>query len=392
MTTVKVEYGKGILFELGSLTNGVLGTNLLGIGETFIDVSDRVMSFTVTRGRPDALEPVSAGRANIVLQNRDGLLDPLNTASALYPGVEPARTVRIYGDNIQVYEGAVDDLSLGYSPDGVSVVTITATDGMERFSLAEFPPDGSVFSQEDSGARVASVLAVDANWWPNGTAIESGDSTLAAGTATGNVLQYLNTVSRSEAGAFFVARNGDLTFRNRYYEVGGSALVLSDDGSSSVGYELLSRVSAAEDLRTAAVAERDGTRLERQSSLGVLRYGVRTVDLGQMLLLSDGIVNSRLDFELGRRDTPYPTVSEVQIAQSQYPSTAVIGLELGDPVEVVFTPPGVASVTEQGVVGSLSHSFTVGVGWKTAIRFEKDPLGNVFVLGTSTLGVGTLGW
>jgi hypothetical protein len=392
VTTVKVEYGKGILFELGSPTNGVLGENLLGIGETFIDVSDRAVSLSVARGRRDVLEPVSAGRASVVLQNRDGLLDPLNTASSLYPGVEPARTLKIYGDGVQVFEGAVDDISLGYTPNGEAVVTLTATDGLERFSLAEFPAAGTAFPQQDSGARVSAVLGVNSSWWSGGTAISSGDSTLAAGTATGNVLQYLNTVARSEAGTFFVSRDGVLSFRNRYYEVGGTALVMADDGSGDVAYESLGRLSAAEDLRTVAVAERDGTAIEVQSDLGVLRYGVRTVDLGEMLLLTDELVEARLDFELDRRDTPFPTVSEVQVSQLRQASTAVIGLELGDPVEVLFSPPGVSQVTEEGVVGAVTHQFTVGAGWRTTVRFEKDPLGDVFVLGTSTLGVGSLGW
>jgi len=392
VTTVKVEYGKGILFELGSPTNGVLGENLLGIGETFVDVSDRAVSLSVSRGRRDVLEPVSAGRASVVLQNRDGLLDPLNTASSLYPGVEPARTLKVYGDGIQVFEGSVDDIALGYAPNGEAIVTLTATDGLEKFSLAEFPTAGTAFPQQDSGARVSAVLGVNSSWWSGGTAISSGDSTLAAGTATGNVLQYLNTVSRSEAGTFFVSREGELSFRNRYYEVGGTALVMADDGSGDVAYQILSRVSAAEDLRTVAVAERDGTTLSQESTLGVLRFGVRTVDLGEMLLLSDEIVEQRLRFELNRRDTPYPTVSEVQVSQQQQVSTATIGLELGDPVRVLFSPPGVSQVTEEGVVGSVSHQFTVGVGWRTTVRFEKDPLGDVLVLGTSTLGVGTLGW
>lgn len=392
MTSIKVEYGKGVLFELGSATNGVLGTNLLGIGEVFVDVSDRVDSLTVRRGRSEQLEPVSAGRATVVLQNRDGLLDPLNTASALYPGVEPARTVRIYGDSVQVFEGTVDDIDLSYTPDGAATVTLTATDGLERFALAEFPTAGTAFAQQDSGARVASVLGVDPSWWTGGTAVASGDSDLAAGTATGNVLAYLNTVARSEAGAFFVGRTGTLTYRNRYYEVGGTALVLADDGSGGAAYETLERRSAAEDLRTVAVAELAGTAISEQSTLGVLRFGVRTMDLGELLLTDAGAVSDRLRLELRRRDRPYPTVAQVVVSQRRQASTAVLGLELGDPVEVVFTPPSVATVTEEGVVGALAHTYSVEAGWRTVVRFEPDPIGDAFVLGTSLLGTGTLGW
>lgn len=392
MTTVKVEYGKGVLFELGSPTSGILGVNFLGIGETLVDVSDRVVSLTTRRGRDDALEPVRSGRASVTLQNRDGLLDPLNTSSPLYPGVEPARTLRIYGDGVQVYEGIVEDISLGYTPDGVSVVDITATDGLERLALAEFPPGGTALAEELSGSRVESVLAVDPEWWPGTTAVSDGYSTMAVGTASGNVLQYVNTVSKSEAGTFFVSRDGVLTFRDRYFEVTQTPLVMADDGSGDVAYQVLSRVSSAEDLRTVAVAERAGTQLSRSSSLGILRYGVRTVDLGEMFLTTDEILNSRLDFELSRRDTPYPTVAEVQVSQQLQASTAAIGLELGDPVTVVFTPLGGVQVTEEGVVGSVGHFFSNDGGWRTTVRFERDPLGAVFVLGTSRLGIGTLGW
>ena len=392
MTTVKVEYGKGVLFTLGSPTSGVLGVNFLGIGESLVDVSDRVDSLTVSRGRDDALEPVRAGVAQVVLQNRDGLLDPLNTASPLYPGVEPARTLKIWADDIQVYEGIVDDIDLGYDPDGVAIVSISAVDGLERFSLAEFPSAGTALPEELSGARVESVLAVDPEWWTGTTDISAGYSDMAAGTAEGNVLQYLNRVSLSEAGAFFVSREGVLTYRDRYYEVTTTPLVMADDGTGDVAYQVLSRLSSAEDLRTVAQAERAGTIVSRSSSTGILRYGVRTLNLGELFLTTDDAMEARLDFELNRRDTPYPTVAQVQVSQARQASTATLALELGDPVEVIFSPPGVASVTDEGVVGAIGHSFNISSGWRTTVRFERDPLGAVFVLGTSKLGIGTLGW
>ena len=108
MTTVKVEYGKAALFTLDSLEFGVLDTNLLGVGEVLVDVSDRVVSLSVSRGRQDALEPVRSGQASVTLRNFDGVLDPLNTASPLYPGVEQSRRAR--GLAIRRHRfGAADD-------------------------------------------------------------------------------------------------------------------------------------------------------------------------------------------------------------------------------------------------------------------------------------------
>ncbi|HEY7824029.1 MAG TPA: hypothetical protein VIG24_14405, partial [Acidimicrobiia bacterium] len=132
MTAVRVEYGKAVLFELDSAEFGVLGTNFLGVGEVPVDVSDRVVSLSVARGRRDALEPTRAGRASVTLRNRDGELDPLNTASSLYPGVEPARSLNIWADDVQVFAGIVDDIDLAFDPSGDAVVQVQASDRLSN--------------------------------------------------------------------------------------------------------------------------------------------------------------------------------------------------------------------------------------------------------------------
>lgn len=384
MTTVKVEYGKAVLFELDSAEFGVLDQNLLGVGESLVDVSDRVVSLSVSRGRQDALEPTRAGQASVTLRNRDGELDPLNTASSLYPGVEPARSLNIWADDLQVFAGIVDDIDLAFDPSGDAVVQVQAFDRLSTLALAEFPPAGLAVGEEDSGQRVTDVLASDSNFWTGGTDIAIGDSTLAAGTATENVVEYLNTVARSEGGVLFVGRDGDLVFRNRLFAVTATPVVLSDDGSE-VEYESLVRQTSAESLRTVAFGEREGTRLERSSTLGLLRFGFRALDLGDLLLLDDADVSARLDFELALRSRPNPTVRSVRVSQLRQAITDVLGLELGDPVVVEFTPPGVSAISESGVVLNLRHDFTVGAGWRTTVGMQPAELDGILVLGEGRL-------
>lgn len=384
MTTVRVEYGAAILFQLNSLQFGVLGTNQLGIGEQLVDVSDRLVSLSVSRGRQDALEPVRSGQASVTFRNFDGELDPLNTASPLYPGVEPARTLNIYADDIQVFAGIVEDIALGFTSGGDSEVQVTASDGLSVLALAEFPAAGLVVGEEDSGTRVTDVLDSDARFWTDGRDIATGDSTLAAGTATGTVIQYLNTVAQSEGGSLFVGRDGDLVFRNRLFPVLQAPITLSDDGTE-IDYESLIRQTSGESLRTVAFAERDGTRLERSSALGLERFGFRSLDLGTLFLIDDNAVNLRLDFELTLRSTPKPTVREVRVSQLRQANTDVIGLELSDPLIVVFTPPNVAELTQPGVVLNLRHDFTIGSGWRTTIGMQPSVLSGFFILDTSIL-------
>lgn len=384
MTTVKVEYGKAVLFQLDSAAFGVLDVNLLGVGEELVDVSDRVVSLSVRRGRQDALEPVRAGQASVTLRNFDGALDPLNEASPLFPGVEPARTLNIYADDIQVFAGIVEDIALGFTPGGDAEVEVTATDGLSRLALAEFPPGGVAVAEEDSGARVDAVLDSDPRYWPAGRVVAVGDSTLASGTAEGNVVEYLNTVARSEGGVVFVGREGNLVFRNRLFAVTETPVVLSDDGVET-GYESLVRQTSGDALRTVAFGERNGTRLERENALGLERFGFRSLDLGNLLLRTDGDVEQRLDFELTLRARPKPTVREVRVNQLRQTNTDVIGLELGDPVIVDFTPPNVAPVEESGVVLNVRHDFTVGNGWRTTIGMEPAVLDGFMILGTGRL-------
>jgi len=384
LTTIKVEYGKAVLFELDSAQFGVLDQNLLGVGEELVDVSDRVVSLSVRRGRQDVLEPARSGQASVTLRNLDGELDPLNTASSLYPGVEPARTLNIYADSIQVFAGIVDDIALGFTAGGDATVQIIASDGLSRLSLAEFPPDGLVVSEQNSGARISAVLASDTDFWTDGTDIATGDSDLAAGTATGNVVQYLNTVARSESGAFFVGRDGDLVFRNRLFAVTASTITLSDDGAD-IDYERLIRQTSGESLRTVAFGTRNNVRRERSSTLGLLRFGFRGLDLGELLLTSNDAVDDRLDFELSLRSQPNPTVQQVTVSQLRQTNTDVIGLELGDPIEVEFTPPGMSQITETGVVLNLRHDFTIGAGWRTTIGMRPAELSGIMVLDSGRL-------
>jgi hypothetical protein len=389
VTTVRVEYGKAVLFELNSFEFGVLDQNFLGVGEVPIDISSRVVSLTVNRGRRDALEPTRAGQASVTLRNLDGELDPLNTASPLYPGVEPARSLNIYADDVQVFSGIIDDIDLQFDPGGDAIVQVQASDQLATLSLAEFPPAGLAVSAEDSGARVAAVIASDSDYWTAGTAISPGDSTLAAGTATGNVVQYLNTVARSEGGVLFVGRDGDLVFRNRLFAVTGTPVIMSDDGTE-INFETLIRQTSGESLRTVAFARRGETRLERESALGRLRFGFRGLDLGDLLLETDTDVNQRLDFELTLRSSPNPTVREIRISQLKQTTTDVLELDLGDPVIVEFSPPGVGQISEAGVVLNVRHDFTVGSGWRTTVGLQPAVLSGFMILDSGNLDVDAL--
>ena len=315
------------------------------------------------------VDVVDAGRAVVVLRNNDGVLDPLNTSSTLYPGVEPRRPVNLYADGVQVYAGFVDDIDLGYSPGGDAIVTLTASDGLARLALAEFPSAGLAVSEQDSGARVSAVIASDSDYWSGTTSVETGDSTLAAGTATGNVLSYLQQVERSEGGFLFVGRSGALTFRNRNAPAANPGdLVLSDvGGTACTPFVELSRQAGVEALFNVVTAVYQGSTAVATEPTSVSDYGFRELDLQTLLLSSAEATQSRVDYEVTRRADVLTSVRSVTVDQSSTPSGCSLTLQhdLGDSVTVVFSPPGVTQQTASAVLIGVEQAFTAGRSWRT---------------------------
>ena len=391
MTVVKVEVGfsgPGVdeSFKLDSATRGALDTARLGPFDALVDLSERVRSLSVLRGRPELTEPVTVGRAQIVFDNLDGALDPQNTSSVLYPGVQPRRSVRLFCDDEQVFDGFVETISLDYTLDGDATVVVSAQDGLSRLGIVNLPSEGLAVSSQGSGARISSVLASNANYWTAGTDLAGGDSTLAAGTATGNVLQYLRTVESSEAGLLFASRTGDLTFRNRNNPGATATIDLADDGSG-VHYEQIERVTGSDDLFNLIAAQFEATTVVAEDEDSQESFGIRQLDLGTLLLDSEPVTQDRVEYEVVRRKDQLPSVRSVQVSQERQAASGVLSAELGDRVEVVFTPPGVGQLTQISRVIGVEHRWTVGVGWRTVLSvrsLESDPF---FVLDDPDLGI-----
>lgn len=373
-------------FQLDSPTFGVLDQDKLGIGEILVDLTDRLASISISRGRSDDTEEAQSGTARVLLRNRDGRLDPLNTASDLFPGVEPRRTINIYADDVQVFGGFVDDIELDYTPGGDANVVVTATDGLARFALAEL--EDIVVPEEQSGERVGTLISEQPSLWSGSTDLDVGDSTFAAGTATGNALAYLRRIATSEAGFLFVSREGVLTFRNRNNPAENpDDLILSDAGvGACTAYEAISRLSGQEDLYNIIRAEYAGITYQRTDASSVEAYGPRSLDLGESLLASATDVVERLDHELAIRRVPTPTVSSVTVSQARGQCLKTLEHELGNSVRVIFTPPGVAQQTQDSILIGIGHSWTVGASWRTTFTLVARSSSPFLILDDVTYG------
>jgi len=358
MATV-VELGAVEGFILDDPVAGVLDNTVYTLGGTvFKDITSRVISATTSRGKNRDLDRFSAGSLNILASNEDRAFDP-NYASSPYAGaIVPRREVRVTVDGVRVITTTIDDWNYGYSPDGSSRAEIVATDDFTL--LARQVLTAGTATPELSGARVSAVLDMLSVAWPEGRrSIDTGESTLGADVFAGNALQYLQKVSDSEQGLLFIAKNGDLVFRDRLDATPTTAALtdFTDDGTG-IPFTLTAVNYGSELLYNQAVVTSGELSAEAGNDRSQIAYGVTSVEL-DTLVSTEAQLQNLADFLVQKYGDPeyrFETISvNLDTVGATYKATC-LGLEIGDVVSITFTPNGIGDPIEQyGQIIRISH-------------------------------------
>jgi hypothetical protein len=120
---------------------------------------------------------------------------------------------------------------------------------------------------------------------------------------------------------------------------------------------------------------------------GLIEFNVKT-------LLADEVEAANVaDFYLFRYSTPIVRINGLETrinALTPTQQSQVLSLELGDPVDVVFTPQGIGSPIEQTlVVDQIEHDMTPA---DHNVRFNFSQTLTGFILDTDVLDEGRLGF
>jgi hypothetical protein len=357
-------------------------------GGADVDVSSSVVSVSVQRGRSDETEPFQGGRASLVLRNVSGTFDPVGTAVfRLRDDVEVAWLGN--GTAVPVFTGFVEDVTLDYDLSGDAIVNVSCVDGLAL--LANQTLVDQTVSAEQSGDRVASVLGNVGVSWPAGTAIDTGISELAAGTATGNALEYLRQAEESEQGYLYVDRLGTLTFRNRHTTLNDpiAGTQFSDDGVG-LPYQQIERFSGARSLFNRITGElEDGTAETADNLVSQAEFSIRTLGLGKLLLANPNTLKDLTEYLLARYAEPATRVDALTVNLSRLSASdaeKVASFELVDVCDVEFTPPGRSAFTSKVLVQGVRHDVTVGGAWRVSLSFEERDVRSFLVLDDPVFG------
>jgi hypothetical protein len=402
--SVKVEIGINLgnkdltAFVLDDATKGVLNNTSFTLGgDRFFDITDRLINTSTNRGKNEALDRIDSGIATIVVDNSDRVFDPLYPDGPYFGQLIPRRSIRISCNDRAVFRGSVEDFDIVYQPSNKSQVRIDVSDAfsvLTNAQLTSFTP-----SSQLSGARINAVLDRPEVAWPTADrSIDAGDSTMmSAAVSEGTpALSYLQLVSNSEFGDFFIGKDGKVNFRERNAIPNSPNLVFSDEvvagEFTGIQFASVNNVYGSENLynritiANAASPELEAT-ADDQVSQAV--YGPRSYSATGLLVQDQSQLDFLADYLLARFKEPqyrFNSVTVILDTLTTENQDKVLDLEIGQVVQVRFTPSGIPPAIEQycRIIG-INHDWDSN---SKSVSFALERLDfSIFILDDSVFGV-----
>lgn len=351
--------GAGNFFTLDNATKGQLDNTSFPLGGLqFIDITDRVKQFSISRGRSNLFSAFPAGQLNVEFNNHDRAFDPLYTQSPFAGNIVPRREIKAYTGGSVIYTGWIDDWGFSYAPNGDSIAEAIAYDATSILSGQVLAAGTPVV--ELSGARISDVLD-QINWSPEERNLDVGQSVLSDAPieASTNAMNYLQQVALSEPGLVFVDKSGSLTFIDRSQTPTSQGLLTF--GGTGIPFLSLDVSYGSDNLYNQVIIDRQGggtaTATDTQS---VSDYGLRVLTQNS-LLLADDIDLAELALILVQRySLPEYRFSSIEVALHKLgpeQQDEILNLELGSIAKVQFTPNGIGDAIERFVqVISINHT------------------------------------
>jgi hypothetical protein len=383
--TTKPQIDIGVFngFQLNSSIYGLLDTGVLDGDVDFTTIPKGVTSVSVRRGRDKDIGRTSAGIVSFGLRNEDRYFDPL--VGAFKDLTLPRLPVRVSWGGFPIFFGFVDDWNYEYNPEGDSTAQVTGSDAFSRFSR-QVNAGGSAV-QEATGDRLDRVLDQLTVNFTGGRDLDNGNSTLAAGDlGTDGTLNYLlNIVEQSEQGLVFMGKDGTFTFRERLVSTVTDPVTFSDNNGIPF-VDLVIEYGSEELVNQAFVTGPNGTAIRNNATSQVV-YGITALQIDTQLATFAG-QEGLAEFVIQRYSEPeyrFKSLTTNLRGLSAAQTADVLGLEIGDQVDVTFTPNGIPpQVSIRNRIIGVSHDIGIDTHFVT-FDLEKLPF-TFFVLDDPVFG------
>lgn len=390
---------------------------------SWVNVTNYLKAFTVSRGRAFELEQMGAGRSTITLDNRDGQFNPYNTSGPYYGNLRRMRRIRLratWNNGVYpIYSGFIEEWQQNLiGVDNVEAILL-CVDGFGPLAMV---PLNATYPEEKSDARLARVL--DAALWTTGAAwvlgnaalgtlgvstilAPVGDRQLAAGQRFVHAdtledvqaLSHIHSVQDTEDGWAFINADGTFVFYDRGRRVaqaGKSTLITFGDRPTTGGELMYVEVELSDNvpLYSSVSVSRDGGTTQRvQDATSRQRYFPRNLSL-TTLDVSDAWSSATAQYYLQRYKEPAQRVTSLRLDPFGDPNVLwpqILGRELADPITVRVRPAGSAMLEQQSWIEGIDHEWSAAGGdWVTIWRLSPIDQNPGWLLGMNTLGVNTV--
>tara|TARA_R100000231_G_scaffold139161_1_gene119453 strand:- start:821 stop:2065 length:1245 start_codon:yes stop_codon:yes gene_type:complete len=391
-------------------------SNPLDSSQTFTDVTEFLRSFETTRGRISELSEFQTGTATVVLDNRDNRFSPNQTthffdSSTGVTKIQPLKRLRIRATHssttYDIFHGFVESFPVNYGGQGSDSTTrIKVVDAFKLFFNATLDGIGWQLgisklgsttrltltqAQELSSVRVKNIL--DSFGYSN-QAISTGQLEVQTQPTTDDLLTALKKVETAENGTFFIAANGDATFRDRNFRLTNTTTVSATFGQGGGELPYVDIVSSYDDNKIINTVQRTRTGGSTQTALdsdSVERFGTHVLTQSATLNTQDSDVASIAEQKVVSNSIPQTTIESLSFAPRQDPNLWVkaLGLDIGSFVEAKVTTPSTTVETYDLFIERIKHKVDArNKTWNWVIGLSPAETG-AWILGVSKLGIDT---
>ena len=391
-------------------------SNPLDSSQTYTDVSSFLRGFKITRGRASNLQNFQTGTLQVQLDNSDNRFSP-NQSTHYFDSslgrtkVQPLKRIRIKasysGTTYTLFVGFVESFPVKYGLQGSdSVVNIRAGDLFKLLNNATLDSIGwklgtsllgqttrLAFGQEQelSSVRVANILN---SFGYTDQAISTGQLDVQTQSTTDTLLSAIQKVEQAENGTFFIAANGNATFRDRNFRLTNTttAAATFGQGGSDIPYsDIVSTFDDQKIINTVLITRTGGSQQSAVSDDSVQRFGTHSFSRTGTLNVSDANVLSIAKQKVVENDIPQTTVKQLKFRPQTNVNTwtKALGLDIGSFVETKVTTPSGTVETYELFIENITHSVDARTKtWTWAIGLSPAETG-AWQIGVSKLGIDT---
>ena len=391
-------------------------SNPLDSVQSWTDVTAYLRGFETTRGRISELAEFQTGTATVTLDNRDNRFSP-NQSTYYYDSVngrtkiQPLKRLRIRAEydstTYDIFHGFVESFPVQYAGQGYDASTkIRVVDVFKLLFNATLDGVGWQIgisklgsttrltltqAQELSSVRVKNIL--DSFGYSN-QAISTGQLEVQVQPETDDLLTALRKVETAENGTFFIAANGDATFRDRNYRLVNTTTPSATFGQGVGELPYVDIVSSYDDNKIVNTVQRTRTGGSTQIAIdsdSVERFGTHVLTESATLNVSDANALSIAEQKVISNSIPQTTVENLSFAPQQDVNLwdKALGLDIGSFVEAKVTTPSSTIETYDLFIERIKHKVDArNKTWNWQIGLSPAETG-AWILGVNSLGIDT---